>query len=296
MGTGTGSAPVPGGRGRRVEAARLSEELRDLGRSLDGQAAGGAEEMAERVLARIRAERLPHPVTAPPGAAERLRAVRHWTRVRRRALTGALCGLLMVLALTPPVRAAVVDWFDFGGVQVRHDPSAVPSPGTEVPGCGRSVSLAQARHRAGFTPVVPDALGAPDTVTVAREPHGRFLVTLCWRERGHTVRLDEYPARLDMGFVKRVREPPQWIPLDPDTSAVGTTDVGLWFPRPHVLGFWLVDAEGRRYTRQERTAGPTLLWTPGTGGGEVTLRLEGVTSQSRAVAIARSVTAVRGTS
>ncbi|WP_405670857.1 hypothetical protein [Streptomyces sp. NBC_01530] len=294
----------PRGRQHGSGASRLPDELRALGRSLDPTGAGdgdgagaalGSETMVERVLGQILAEHMLVPVAEPRGARERLRTVRRWARLRWRSLTAALCGLLTVLALTPPVRAAVLDWFDFGGVEVRYDPSAVPSPGAEVPGCGRSVSLGQAEHRAGFEPLVPDALGVPDTVTVSGEPQGRFLVSLCWRAAGHTVRLDEFPASLDLGFTKTVREPPEWLALSGEPSADGVQDYALWFPRPHLLSFWLVDGDGHRFTRAERTAGPTLLWTHGgllgggDRGGDVTLRLEGVASQGRAVEIAKSL-------
>ncbi|NUT25050.1 MAG: hypothetical protein HOV84_03800 [Streptomyces sp.] len=282
-----------GDRRRSSEAARLPEELRALGRSLDvpgaADATDGAETMVERVLGQILAEQVPVPVAGPPGAAERLRAVRRWTRLRWRSLTAALCGLLTVLVLTPPVRAAVFDWFGFAGVEVRYDPSAVPSPGAEVPGCGRSTSLAQAERRAGFEALVPDGLGAPDTAAVAGEPRGRFLVSLCWREDGRTVRLDERRASLDVSFAKTVREQPEWISLDTDTSEGGSADTALWFARPHLLTYWLVDGSGERYTREERTAGPTLLWMHRAGGETVTLRLEGVASKERAVEIARSL-------
>ncbi|WP_141206612.1 hypothetical protein [Streptomyces griseorubiginosus] len=273
----------------RERASRLPEELRALGRSLDAPGAGGSESMVERVLGQILAERLSAPVAQPPGPGERLRAVRRWTRLRWRALTATLCGLLTVLALTPPVRAAVLDWFDFGGVEVRYDPSAVPSPGAEVPGCGRSLSLAQAERRAGFEPLVPGVLGAPGAVTVTAEPRGRFLTTLCWRKGGRTIRLDEFPQRLDPGFAKTLREPPEWVSLDGLPGADGVRDYALWFPRPHLLGFWLVDDAGHRFTRTERTAGPTLLWIHHGAGRSVTLRLEGVASKDRAVRIAQSL-------
>jgi hypothetical protein len=288
-----GRGAVGGGprdRGRHPDPTRLPEELRALGRSLDAPgAAAGAETMVERVLGQILAEQVPVPVAEPPGAAERLRAVRRWTRMRWRALTAALCGLLAVLVLTPPVRAAVFDWFDFAGVEVRYDPSAVPSPGAEVPGCGRSMSLAQAERRAGFEPLVPEERGMPDTVAVAGEPRGRFVVTLCWSEDGRTIRLEERRASLDIGFAKTVREPPEWISLRTATSDGGTTEPALWFARPHRLTFWLVDASGERYAREKRTAGPTLLWTHRAESETVTLRLEGVASRERAVEIARSL-------
>ncbi|MFF9807250.1 hypothetical protein ACF1G5_19400 [Streptomyces coeruleorubidus] len=281
---------------RRAEAARLREELRALGRSLDAPGGAGPESMAERVLAQILAEQAPVPVAEPPGVRERLRSVRSWARARWRSLTAALCGLLTVLALTPPVRAAVADWLDFGGVEVRYDPSAVPTPGAEVPGCGQPVSLAQAERRAGFAPLVPEGLGTPDAVTVSSQPHGRFLISLCWSEQGRTIRLDEYRARLDASFVKRVREQPAWVTLRGEPGNGEVADWALWFPRPHLLNFWLVEADGDRYTREERTAGPTLLWTSPGVDGVVTLRLEGVASKARAVEIARSATAPRGES
>ncbi|MFJ6084034.1 hypothetical protein ACIQI8_21785 [Streptomyces sp. NPDC092369] len=280
-------------RGRaREDAARLPEELKALGRSLDAPGTAGADDsetMVERVLGQILAEQLPTPIPEPRPVGARLRSVRHWTRLRWRSLSALLCGLLTVLVLTPPVRAAVFDWFDFGGVEVRYDPSAVPSPGAEVPGCGRSVSLGQAERRAGFEPLVPKALGLPDAVAVTGEPHGRFLVSLCWREDGHTVRLDEMPNALDLTFAKTAREQPEWIPLGEETSTDGMSDYALWFPRPHLLSFWLIDADGSRFTRKERTAGPTLLWMHRAGFDQVTLRLEGVTSRARALEIAKEL-------
>ncbi|MFJ4472194.1 hypothetical protein ACIP2X_32565 [Streptomyces sp. NPDC089424] len=285
---GTGSGRTGSGRGGRDGADRLPEELRALGRSLD-PAGSGSETMVERVLGQILAERVPVPVSEPPGPTERLRAVRRRLRARRRSLTAALCGLLAVLVLTPPVRAAVIDWFGFGGVEVRYDPSAEPSPGADVPGCGRSVPLTQAARRVGFEPLVPKALGAPEAVSVSALPRGRFLVSLCWTERGRTIRLDQYAAGLDMTFAKTVREQPQWLSLNAGTSAGDVPDTALWFPRPHLLSFWLVDADGTRHTREERTAGPTLLWAERTQGREVTLRLEGVTARERALEVARSL-------
>ena len=155
------------------ELRRLREELRAYGRSLDGTA--GGETMAERVVARILAEQLPVP---EPPSRSRVRAVRHWSRTRWRSLLAALCGLLTVLVLTPPVRATVSDWFGFHGVQVRHDPSAVPSPDARVPDCTAPVRLEEAARRAGFSPVVPEALGPPDTVSARCERDGNGGILL----------------------------------------------------------------------------------------------------------------------
>ncbi|MFD0415375.1 hypothetical protein [Streptomyces sp. NPDC127108] len=272
---------VGGAEGARgAEGAGLPEELRALGRSLDRHP--GEETMVERVLAQILAEGAGVPTPEPPGRGERLRRalrrLRRGLRTRRRAVVASVCGLLTVLALTPPVRAAVFDWFDFGGVEVRYDPSPPPT-GARTPECGApSVSLARAEREAGFRPVVPGALGEPDAVVVTREPAGRSLITLCWREDGRTVRLDEFPAPLDPGFTKLVPGMPEWIDLGHGTA--------LWFARPHRLELWLLDPDGGSWKRTVRPAGPTLLWTD---GRRLTLRLEGVTSKARATEIAKSV-------
>ncbi|MFD7947215.1 hypothetical protein ACFV5K_30515, partial [Streptomyces sp. NPDC059744] len=108
---------------------------------------------------------------------------------------------------------------------------------------------------------------------------GRSMVTLCWRVNGRTVRLDEFMSRLDPYFMKQVREQPQWLTVD------GGRAYGLWFARPHVLRFGMVDGDGNRWTRSQRTAGPTLLWVK---DDRLTLRLEGVDVRERASAVARS--------
>ncbi|MFE2017032.1 hypothetical protein ACFW9O_03130 [Streptomyces sp. NPDC059499] len=269
------------------DRARLRAELLALGRGLEVPGTDGRT-MAERVLAQIVAEAAPTPVREPPGLRERTGA---WTRRHARMLTAALSGLLIALVLTPPVRAAVVEWFDFGGVQVRYAPSAEPTgqagaPDTggepAAPDCTRSVPLAEAARRAGFRPVVPGELGPPDAVAVTGLPERRWMVTLCWHERGRTIRLDEFASGLDPYFTKQVRIQPQWLELGTDDGAPTNA---LWFAQPHELTFGLVGKDGLRWVRSERTAGPTLLWVR---GGQMTLRLEGVDSQERARAVAES--------
>jgi hypothetical protein len=262
----------------------LPEELRALGRRMPVPDVDG-ESVAERVLARILAESvpvpIPVPVTAPPGRGAR---VRGWARRRWRVLAAALSGLLVVLVLTPPVRAAVADWFDFdfGGVEVRYSPapsaSSRPAPVPVAPWCGPGVSAAEAARRAGFRPVVPSELGAPEAISGAAAPSGRWVVSLCWRGADERpVRLDEFLSQLDVGFSKQITQMPTW-----PTLADGST--GLWFARPHVLRLRLTDAQGH-WTPVARPAGPTLLWTR---GSTMTLRLEGIGSSERAVAIANS--------
>ncbi|MGW3625183.1 hypothetical protein [Streptomyces sp. NPDC000880] len=251
----------------------LRQELRGLGRGIRIPDVDG-ETMAERVLAQLLAEAAV-PLPAVPGRAERFR---HWTRRRWRALTVVLSGVLIVLVLTPPVRAAVADWFGFGGVEVRYDPTTPPRTGAQPPWCHAPVPLAEAERRAGFRARVPSGLGDPDAVSVTQGAAGRSVVSLCWSEWGRTIRLDQFPAKLDLGFVKQARLMPEWVTL--------SGGKGLWFAEPHLLRFGMTDAHGEGWTQAERTAGPTLLWTA--ADERTTLRLEGVAQLLRAKEIAES--------
>lgn len=275
---------------------RLPEELRELGRRLRVPDVDGGT-MAERVLAQLLDERVPTPVPVrrrpwsrasasaralAASARASVSAVWAWLRERWRALVAGLTGVLIVLVLTPPVRAAVADWFGFGGVAVRYDPDGRHAPpGASVPGCPDPVPLAEAGRRAGFEPLVPGALGPPDAVAVTGSAErGRAVISLCWRDGGSTVRLDEFPGRLDIGFAKQVTTQPRWVDL-PDGAQ------GYWFAEPHLLTFPMTDGTGAAWTHEVRTAGPTLLWTR--GGGALTFRLEGIPDPERARRTAESV-------
>ncbi|MFD3533133.1 hypothetical protein [Streptomyces sp. NPDC058664] len=265
-----------------MDDERLPDELRELGRRLRVPDVDG-ETMAERVLARLLAEQVPTPVAVPAfvPAGSRWARGRRWARERWRALLAGLTGVLIVLVLTPPVRAAVADWFGFGGVTVRYDPDGRGAPaGGAVPGCPEPVSLAEAGRRAGFEPLIPGALGAPDAVAVTGSAErGRAVISLCWRDGERTVRLDEFPARLDIGFAKQVRTQPEWVDL-PDGAQ------GYWFAAPHLLTFPMTDGTGTAWTHEVRTAGPTLLWTR--SGGALTFRMEGIPDREEARRTAES--------
>ncbi|MFD5552257.1 hypothetical protein ACFWIA_00265 [Streptomyces sp. NPDC127068] len=270
----------------------LARELRELGRAYDRaepERAADAEDMAARVLADLLADDAhgAHRAGAPGRAPARAGwpgRLSHRLRARWRAACAALCGLLAVAVLTPPVRAAVSDWFDFGGVTVQHAPSAPAAPSEPVPGCGAALPLRTAAERARFTPLVPEALGSPDGVQVAKAPRGSFRISLCWVTDEGTIRLDQFPSSLNTGFLKTVTDQPEALRLRRADGSTGQ-EPALWFRAPHRLTFWLGDGSEDQWVRAERIAGPTLLWsTDGT-----TLRLEGVASRARALRIAESV-------
>ncbi|MFE6227236.1 hypothetical protein [Streptomyces sp. NPDC057854] len=252
-------------------AGGLPEELRELGRSLRVPDVDG-ESMAERVLAQLLAEHAP--VVEREPEAERW----GWLRRRWRALLAALSGVLVVAVLTPPVRAAVVEWLGVGGVAVEYAPGAPPVAPAKVPGCPDPVQAAEAARVAGFAPLLPEGVAGAVTSVTGWAP--RAVVGVCWRTaEGAVVRLDEFPGELDPGFVKEIRVQPEPVVLADGTAA-------YWFAEPHRLTFPLVSDAGR-WSREVRAAGPTLLWVRPSSG--LTLRLEGIPDRTEALRVAASV-------
>lgn len=234
----------------------LADELRTLGRALD---APPPDSLVAAVVERVGAE----PVPARPSRWDRLRS-------RWRALVGALTAVVLVGALTPPVRAAVAEWLGIGAVEVRHGhgapPGAAPPPPTAA-----GTPLERARAAVAFPVGVPAALGEPASVEVAADLR---VVSMSWR--GGALRLDQVDGVLAPYFVKTVYG-----------DVVFTTVHGreaLWLPSAHEI---VVNrAAGEEHRVPPRLAGPTLLWT----SGQVTLRLEGAPAMDEAVAIAESGT------
>ena len=122
----------------------LVADLEALGRTVrppDDEAASTA-----AIMTRVAA------LPAPSTAGLRLR------RPRRRVALVATA-VLLALLVTPPVRAAVADWFGFAGVVVRHDQSTQPSHAPPPPTAGTTMSLDQARRLVSFEVAVPADLG-----------------------------------------------------------------------------------------------------------------------------------------
>lgn len=227
----------------------LDVELRALGRSLDASTPPG---LVEAVMARVAAERAPS----------------SWWARRWRALVGGLAAVVLVGALTPPVRAAVVQWLGLGAVEVREVEGAPPG-GAPAPPTAAGVPLAAARGMVGFPVAVPARLGEPGSVEVSED---RQRVSMSWRDGA--VRLDQVAGTLAPYFAKTVYDRVVF------TSVLGRE--ALWLAEPHRLE--VVGAGGRERVEPPRLAGSTLIWT----SGDVTYRLEGVPTREEAVAIAES--------
>ena len=246
----------------------LEQELRELGRTL--VVAPPPEDLAERVLVRVRTER-----------ARRGRLWTWWDWLissRRRLVAAIVAALLIGLVLTPPVRAAVAEWLRIGGVLIKSaPPPAAPSASQEqVSSSGPGVSLERARAMVDFSLGVPDELGAPDHVSVSAD---RRVVSMEWGSGPDRIHLDQFDGTLSWVFVKRV-----WSQVTP--TAVGSRDAA-WIADTHEIVY--TDRDGTERRAQARISGPCLVWERLRGSAAITLRLEGHLSLERAVMIAESV-------
>jgi len=181
-----------------------------------------------------------------------------------------------VLLLVSPAGAAVRQWLGFGAVVVVKEqappPSAVPPPSTPTGTGGTQMSLPQARAAVPFALGVPASLGPPTLVTVSGDAR---LASMTWSDGTTTIQLDQIGGAADPYFVKRYY------------SDIEFTEVhgreALWLIRPHPIV--VLAPDGEEIVASARQSGPVLLWQ----SSGVTLRLEGVSDQARAVAIAESV-------
>jgi hypothetical protein len=248
-----------------TDVGDLEEELRALGRTLIIDPP--ADDLAERVLARLQ--------TARPGPAKR--AWLWLVRSRRRLLAMIIAALIIGLGLTPPVRAAVLEWLRIGGVVIKTGSPPAVSPIPEPPPTsGPTLTLDEARRRVDFTLGVPTELGAPDHVTVSND---RRVVSMQWGSGPSRIQLDQFDGQLSWVYIKRY-----WEDVTPITV---NGREAVWLGKPHPISY--VDRNGQEHAEQARISGPSLVWQRTGGSTEVTLRLEGAPDLERGLAIAASV-------
>jgi hypothetical protein len=250
----------------------LVRDLTALGRAIDPP--GSPDRVAAAVMDRLTA--LPAQTVSgrTHGPRQVLRSVVASVESRRRRFALGVATVLIALLATPPVRAAVSDWFGFAGVVVEWGSSG-PGPAPPPPEVPRDRSLTEARDAVDFTVWVPAELGTPDGVEVSAD---RRIVSMTWSgaEDG-VVRLDQFDGRLDFRLAKRA---PGVL-----YASVGGTDA-LWFEEPHEVV--LLEPDGTRRSESARLAGHTLIWQD----GYTTLRIEGDLRLERAVQIAESAVPV----
>ena len=230
----------------------LEQRLRALGTTL---AVPPAPDLVPVVLARLPARRRRRPA--------------------RRALGVALAATLLLAGgamAVPPTRHAILRVLGLRGVvveRVPHLPPLPPGAGAGL-GLGRRISLADARHAARFTALLP---GGSAAAYVSRDvPGGRISVLV---------------GRLLIIEFRGTTPPFIFKVLGPGTT---TTHVrvnsgpGLYLSgAPHEVLF--ATAAGQIQTDRVRLAGNVLIWQQ----GPLTIRIEGTRTLRQALAIARSL-------
>jgi hypothetical protein len=230
----------------------LQEQLRALGQGL---AVRVPDDLADRVL---------DDLTRAP--VKRHASRRRWSV----ALATLLVGAIVSGAASAPVRAAFIELFGFGGVELHPAPGPSPAAIPVLPGEHRT-DIDSAQREVGFRVRIPSLLGEPEMVTVA---DGR-VVSLHYTLPTGAVRIDQFSARFGLMWTKYADQAAQ-------RTAVGAFEA-LWFEGPVTLIYR--DARGIEQTESARQTTGTLLWRD----GELTFRIDGVRPLDAALAVARSM-------
>jgi hypothetical protein len=204
------------------------------------------------------------------------RSARPRLRLRRRsvALGLVLAGLLAGTAVAiPPVRHAIERVFGLNGATVERVPRlpALPTTAGHKLQLGRAISVSDARHAASFRALLPPR-GA-DAAYVSNDIAGGRITLAVGRSLVMEFRGQSEP------FIRKL--------IGVGTRARGVRvggDPGLYLEgAPHEVFF--ADARGNGQTDTVRLAGNVLLWQH----GSLILRIEGVTSLSKALVLAQSL-------
>jgi hypothetical protein len=239
----------------------LELALRDLGTSLEWPA---EPELEQRVVRRTRELPARRPL------------------VPRRTLVIALAVLAVAVGAAfavPQSRAAILELFHLRGVTIERADELPTVPvqtglGTFL---GDRVTLGQARERASFEVVVPEALGEPDEVYFQESPPAGGMVSFVYgtSDDPHAL-FTQFAGRVDQVIFKKIAA---------DTVEPVTVDgqPGYWLEGAHFFSY--LDRQGDMQSEQVRLVGNVLLWERGTR----TLRLEADISKEEALRIAGSV-------
>jgi hypothetical protein len=222
----------------------------------------------------------------PPDVASEVRAaIRAGRRPRRRLSSGARIVILIAAAVLAVATAAAAAKLviDLGGIRIEREPTLTATPtGSPIAGValGEPITLPEATVAAGFAPVVPRELGAPDRVwltsgTNAFGEPDTVLVAMAWRSRPGLPRIPGTPfgaslievsGDVDL-LVKHVG-----APFDHLQEADA-----YWIDAPHEVE--LLTRDG---TRVFPVTANVLLWQR----GNLALRLETALPQQQAIRVA----------
>ena len=246
---------------------QLELMLRDAATAIDWPP---TPEIATAIVPRIRAAGVARPAARAP---RRFRL--------RRPLAIALAALLVLAggaAAIPAVRDPVLDFLGLRGVEVKRVPQLPfrTNPGARL-GLAPRLTLAQARRRLAFRPLVPAALPEPAVYVADYFPGGQLGLVY----RSGRLLLTEVEGALRSQYLQKFVLPGTKI-----DRVVVAGQRGIWI-HGQIHEIVYVDANGEIRPDRARLAGDTLLWRH----GRLLLRLEGARSEAEALRIARSVRA-----
>jgi hypothetical protein len=203
---------------------------------------------------------------------------------RRRALLIALAVVTVAIGAVmavPQTRAAILEFFRLRGVTVeRVDelPTVPINQDFNKLFLGERVTLDEARERADFDVVVPEALGDPDGIYFSSSPPGGMVSFVYGTVEEPTALFTEFRATVEEVVFKKVAATTRVEPVSVDGEP------GYFLSGdPHEFSY--LDRTGQFRRELVRLAGNTMLWER----GPVTLRLEADVPRDEALKIARSV-------
>jgi hypothetical protein len=213
---------------------------------------------------------------------------RRW-RLDRPAWQLAVAATALIIAVVmavPPARSAVLELLGFGSVRiVREEPR--PSRFAQALGLGDPVTLEQARRRAGFPVLVPQAVGEPDAVYIDDNRIFGPRVDLVYRARPGLPSSSNTGAGLLITEFRAIASPVIEKSIGMGTRVERLTVGGdpAFFLSGREHGFaYVVDPQNTGFEEQ-RLAGNTLLVERSDG---VLLRVEADITREEAVRIAES--------
>ncbi len=190
----------------------------------------------------------------------------------RRPLVIALAALL-VLAGSALAIPGVRSWLGLRSVELERVPRPLPAGRGARLALGRHVTLAQARGRLGFAPVLPTGLGTPAVWYDSFPPGGQLGLVY-----PHGVVVVEVVGTLEQRFLTKFMPPG----TKADPLVIGSQPA-VWI-HGALHDYVFADRNGRVRSDHVRTAGNVLLWRH----GQLLIRFEGVRSKARAVRLASS--------
>jgi hypothetical protein len=245
--------------------SELELALVQLGRQLD---LPPTPELAPRVRARL-----------AEGPARRIWASR--PRGLALAFVAALIVAVGALLAVPGTRAAILEFFHLRGVtiqRVEELPTVPLQRDFNKLFLGEKVTLDEAKQRANFDVVVPEALGDPDAIYFQDNPPGGMVSFVYGTPEKPRALFTEFRATVKDVAVKKVAAGTHITSVQIDGRQ------GYFLSgEPHEFAYF--DRNGEFRQEIVRLAGNTLLWER----GPLTLRLEAGINREEALEIARAV-------